>query len=116
MTDADDVVVGAGVYGAAVAWELARRGRDVVVLEAGEVAGGASGGPGRRGVRANGRDPRELPLARRAAERWPSLAEELGGATGFTRTGHLQLIEHEADVTNEGVTDYGRVGGTNRRR
>lgn len=98
MTDADDVVVGAGVYGVAVAWELARRGRDVVLLEAGEVAGGASGGPGRRGVRANGRDPRELPLARQAAERWPSLAEELGGTTGFTRTGHLQLIESEADL------------------
>ena len=98
VIDAEDVVVGAGVYGAAVAWELAGRRRDVVVLEAGAVAGGASGGPGHRGVRANGRDPRELPLARLAAERWPGLAGDLGGATGFLRTGHLQLIERAEDV------------------
>jgi sarcosine oxidase subunit beta len=98
MIDADDVVVGAGVYGALVAWELARRGRDVVVLEAGEVAGGASGGPGRRGVRANGRDVRELPLARLAAERWPTLADELGGPTGFVSAGHHQLVEHPDDL------------------
>src|SRR5918997_70931 len=37
-TDGDDIVVGAGVYGAAVAWELARAGRDVLVLEADTVA------------------------------------------------------------------------------
>jgi sarcosine oxidase, subunit beta len=98
VTAADDVVVGAGIYGAAVAWELARRRRDVVVLEAGAVACGASGGPGQRGVRANGRHPQELPLARLAAERWPTLATALGGATGFVRTGHLQLIERTTDL------------------
>ena len=96
--DAEDVIVGAGVYGSAVALELARRGRDVLVLEAGTIAGGASGGPGQRGVRANGRDPRELPLARRASELWPGLADAIGGPTGYERIGHLQLLEEGAEL------------------
>jgi sarcosine oxidase subunit beta len=89
----DYVIVGGGVYGTGVAWELARRGADVLLLEAGTVAGGASGGPGKRGVRANGRDGRELSLMRLAYDLWPKLADEIGAATGYERTGHLQLIE-----------------------
>jgi sarcosine oxidase, subunit beta len=85
---ADDVIVGTGVHGAAVAWELARRGRDVLVLDAHGVASGGSGGPGERGVRANGRDARELPLAQRATELWPALADATAGppATGGSAT------------------------------
>ena len=89
----DHVIVGGGIYGTATAWELARRGADVLVLEREEVACGASGGPGKRGVRANGRDPRELPLARRAYDLWPRLAERIDSPTGYERTGHLLLIE-----------------------
>jgi sarcosine oxidase subunit beta len=94
---ADYVVVGGGVHGCAAAWELARRGREVVLLEAGRVAGGASGGVGQRGVRANGRDPRELSLLRRAYALWPDLADAIGVATGFARIGHLQLLDREDD-------------------
>jgi sarcosine oxidase subunit beta len=104
VTEADDVIVGAGVHGAAVAWGLARRGRDVLVLEANSVASGASGGPGRRGVRANGRDPRELPLARRATELWPRLSDALGGPTGYEQVGHLQLIEQASDLEDAQAT------------
>lgn len=94
-----NIIIGGGVYGAAVAWELARRGAPVRLLEGKAVAAGASGGPGRRGVRANGRDPRELPLIRRAFELWPTLHEELGVAAPlFERTGQVQLIEQERDL------------------
>lgn len=89
----DYLIVGGGVYGSGVAWELARRGADVLLLEAGTIASGASGGPGKRGVRANGRDVRELPLMRMAYELWPRLADEIGVPTGYERTGQLQLIE-----------------------
>ena len=69
----DYLVIGAGVYGTATAWWLAKGGASVRVLDERDVATRASGGPGRRGVRANGRDVRELPLMRRAYEVWPNL-------------------------------------------
>src|SRR6266511_1902803 len=93
----DFVIVGGGVYGAGVAWELAKRGADVLLVEAQQVASGASGGLGKRGVRANGRDLRELPLMCLAYALWPLLEEQIGAPTGYERVGHLQLIEQERD-------------------
>nr|WP_169747918.1 FAD-binding oxidoreductase [Pseudonocardia acaciae] len=95
MRSVEYVVVGGGVVGAATAWNLARRGAEVTLLEARELACGASGGPGRRGVRAGGRDLRELPLARRALELWPELDGLLGAATGYRRNGLLNLYDVE---------------------
>jgi len=92
------LIVGGGVYGAALAWELARCGEAVELLEAHTVASGASGGPGRRGVRANGRDHRELPLMVRARAIWPTLHATLGVDPLFEETGHLMLIERERDL------------------
>lgn len=106
---AQNVIVGGGMYGAMVAWELAKQGEEVELIEARTIANQASGGPGSRGVRANGRDHRELPLMRLAREIWPSLHEELNAHealnthdelnTGplFELTGHLQLIERDQD-------------------
>jgi sarcosine oxidase subunit beta len=98
----DYVVIGAGVYGCAVAWELARRGARVLMLEARAVAAGASGGLGKRGVRACGRDPRELPLMRLAYDLWPGLAGAIGAPTGYERTGLLHLFEREPDGLDGG--------------
>src|SRR5215469_8298753 len=93
----DYVIIGAGVYGSAVAWELSRRGATVLVLEAETLACGASGGPGKRGVRACGRDVRELPLMRLAYDLWPRLADAIGEPTGYERIGGLHLIERGPD-------------------
>jgi sarcosine oxidase, subunit beta len=98
----DYVVIGGGIYGCAAAWELARRGAQVVVLEARTVASGASGGLGKRGVRACGRDPRELPLMRLAYDLWPALAGDIGAETGYERTGLLHLFEREPDGLDGG--------------
>lgn len=95
---ADFVIVGGGIYGAATGWELATRGAEVALLEAHDIAAGASGGLGKRGVRANGRDLRELPLMRIAYERWPALESMLGAPTGYERIGHLQLYERHHDI------------------
>lgn len=92
------VIIGGGVYGVATAWHLASRGAEVLVLEADDVAAGASGGLGRRGVRANGRDLHELPLMVDAYERWPVLHEVLGAPTHYERVGHLQLYERHHDI------------------
>jgi len=95
----DYIIIGGGVYGTAVAWEIARRGGEVLLVEAHEIACGASGGLGKRGVRANGRDLRELPLMRLAYERWPTLHEEIDGPTGYERMGHLLFMEREQDLS-----------------
>ena len=95
---ADFVIIGGGVYGCAVAWELTKRGAEVCLLEANTIASGASGGMGHRGVRANGRDVRELPFMREAYDIWPTLHEQLSGDTGYDRAGHLLLIEREQDL------------------
>lgn len=95
---AKHLIVGGGVYGAAVAWHLAKNGEAVELIEAGKLATGASGGPGRRGVRANGRDVREIPLMVRARKIWPTLHETLGTEPLFETTGQLQLIEREIDI------------------
>ena len=100
---AEFVIVGGGIYGAATAWALATRGAQVVVLEAHDLAAGASGGLGKRGVRANGRDVRELPLMRVAYDLWPTLHETLGSATGYERIGHLQLYERHHDAGGAAV-------------
>jgi sarcosine oxidase subunit beta len=111
VTKAEFVVVGGGVVGCATAWELAQQGREVVLLEAETVAAGASGGPGLRGVRANGRDVRELPLARRGQELWPDLAARLGAETGFVRTGHLELTERADHAELEAIVERQRGAG-----
>ncbi|MDE3003433.1 MAG: FAD-dependent oxidoreductase [Gemmatimonadota bacterium] len=92
------VIVGGGIYGVATAWHLASAGGEVLVLEGRTVASGASGGLGKRGVRANGRDLRELPLMRAAYEVWPTLEADLGHPTGWERVGHLRLYERHHDV------------------
>lgn len=90
------VVVGGGVYGCATAWQLARRGASAVVLEAGDVGSGASGGFGKRGIRADRRAPSELHLMPEAYRLWPRLADDIGAGTGYERTGGLSLVEPDA--------------------
>lgn len=100
----DFIIVGGGVYGMATAYHLARMGAEsVAVLERESPASGASGGFGKRGVRANRRDPRELPLMREANRVWPTLHEELDGETGFVRTGGTYLIDGPASTGFKGI-------------
>ncbi len=100
---AECVIVGGGVYGCAIAFEMGARGRKVLLLEAETLASGASGGIGKRGVRANGRDLRELPAMQRAYSMWPDLAMRLEGDTGYDRIGQLTLYEREHDTGNAEV-------------
>lgn len=99
----DFVIVGGGAHGCALAYELARSRRTVAVVEARSLASEASGGFGKRGVRGNFRDIRELPLMVEAYELWPRLADDLDGETGYARTRGLFLVEKEAAGTTGGV-------------
>ncbi len=86
----DVVIVGGGISGTAAAYELARGGAAVTLVEMGALASMASGWT-LAGVRQSGRHPAELPLARAAVCRWQGLAEELGADLEYRQNGNLRL-------------------------
>jgi sarcosine oxidase len=93
VTDADVVVVGAGVMGAATAWSLTRAGRDVVLVEQFSVGHHRGSSHGRSRIfRLSYADPRYVRLAQEALPRWREL-EEASGRHILTRTGGLDVGE-----------------------
>jgi sarcosine oxidase subunit beta len=94
---ADVIVIGGGVIGGACAYNLARAGARVTLLEKSEIASGASGGSA-GGVRQQNRAPAELPLAMAANPIWKTLEQELEADLEYRRGGHLTLVEHEEQV------------------
>ncbi len=84
-------IVGGGIMGLALAYELAKRGqRDVVVLEAGYLCAGASGRNG-GGVRMQWGTPTNIRLARRSLEICRGFAAELGINVWLRQGGYLFL-------------------------
>ncbi len=94
---ADVVIVGGGITGTVAAYELAKAGLDVVLVERFDLAAMASGWT-LAGVRQSGRHPAELPLARAAVARWSTLDQELDAATGYRRHGNLRLARSATEV------------------
>lgn len=94
---ADVVVVGSGISGAAAAYEMAKDGLDVVVVDRFGPAAMASGWS-LAGVRQSGRHPAELPLAKAAVQAWSTLADELDAPTHYRRGGNLRLARTAAEV------------------
>ena len=90
-------IIGGGVIGTSIAWHLAKRGANVTLIERDHLAAQASGASA-GGVRQNGRDPREMPLAIRSIERWHTLEDELNADLEFRMGGQLMVAEHEDDV------------------
>jgi len=96
---ADVVIVGGGVMGLALAYELGRRGvRDVLVVERGPLASGASG-QSAGGVRAQWSTPELIRLARRSLEICGRLAAELGVNVWFRRGGCLILAPDRPEAS-----------------
>ena len=93
----DVVVIGGGVEGCSIAWHLTLAGVRVGLLERWEIGAGASGASA-GGVRHQGRDLREFPLAFRAIERWLTLEDELNANVDYRRGGHATTCEHEEDL------------------
>jgi sarcosine oxidase subunit beta len=92
------VIVGGGIMGLGLAYNLTRRGlRDVVVLERGYLNAGASGRNG-GGVRAQWSTPTMIRLARRSLELCERFAVEMGVNVWMRRGGYLFLAPDRADV------------------
>ena len=108
MTHVDVAVVGAGAMGAATAWQLARRGRSVLLLEKfdrGHARGSSHGAT--RIFRVAYRDPVYSRLAGRSIPLWREL-EEAAGETLLEQTGQL---DHGDPIAIDEVEASLRQGG-----
>ena len=102
---ADVVIVGAGVSGLSSAYELAKAGVDVLVVERGFLTMEQSGrNPG--GIRQIGRDINEVPLIVAAMQRWHGLEEELGCSIELEEDGYLWVALNEDELElQRGLTE-----------
>ncbi len=90
-------IVGGGVMGLGIAYQLAKRGvDDVVVLERGYLAQGASGRNG-GGVRLQWSTAENVRLMQQSIELCASFAQEIGVNVWFRQGGYLFLAKHERE-------------------
>jgi len=103
MTPTPDViVVGAGIVGAACAYELAQAGVRVEVVDQGIPGGGATAAGMGHLVALDGSEA-ELSLSRLSLELWHSLAKELPRSSEFTTCGTLWIAADQVEL--DGVKD-----------
>jgi glycine/D-amino acid oxidase-like deaminating enzyme len=95
--DTDVVVIGAGIIGVMTAWELAKSGLRVVVLEKGRVAGEQSS-RNWGWIRSQGRDPAELPIMAEAASMWRQMADEIPEDIGLRQCGVTYLAANSDEI------------------
>src|SRR5207249_10854296 len=88
---ADVVVVGGGVNGASIAYALAARGVNVVLLEKGALASGASGRSSAL-VRMHYTNEWDARLAWASFPMFRNWTELMGGPTVFTHTGFVNVV------------------------
>ena len=108
---ADVAIIGGGTAGCSAALHLRQRGVAVILLEAGWCGGQASG-VNFGGVRRQGRDWREIPLATRSRQIWDQLPGLIGHDGEFVRSGHLKLARSPSDMAvleewAQGARDFG---------
>ncbi len=111
MTISDVIVIGGGITGCATAYELAKRGVQVTLIEREHLHAMGSGWT-LAGVRQSGRHSAELPLAREAIRRWETLAGELDADVEYRQHGNLRLALNEEETgTIKGVVADGNAAG-----
>ncbi|MGW1838242.1 NAD(P)/FAD-dependent oxidoreductase [Streptomyces sp. NPDC002067] len=109
---ADVVIVGGGVIGAAIAFHLAEAGAGyVLLLERDHPAAGSSGKP-LGGVRAQFSDPLNIRLGQRSLDAWRDFARRPGADIGLEHTGYLFLLGDtaERDLFAEGIALQNSLG------
>jgi len=94
---ADAVIIGGGVMGCAIAYNLAKEGLKSVVIEKSDIGGEASGSNG-GGVRQSARNLKEMPLAMESIQIYGRLHEELGMDVEYVREGNLRLCTSDEEL------------------
>src|SRR5262245_18112317 len=95
---ADVVVIGGGIMGASTAYHLAKRGTDVVVLEAGEMFGLGSTGLNAGGIRYQFATAVNIELSKLSIGMMERFAAEMDQEVGLRRCGYLFMLDDEADL------------------
>lgn len=80
------VVVGAGIVGAATAYELVQRGVEVTVFEKSHVGAGSTGAGG--GIRSQFSTPVNVALSRASMDVWDTFEEDFGAEVRERLTGY----------------------------
>jgi sarcosine oxidase subunit beta len=111
MTNTADVlIIGAGVHGASLAFHLAQRGVKVTVLEKQFVAAGATGRSSGL-VRMHYDTEIDSRLAWESFRYFRNWKELVGGDSGFTRTGFIQIVAREhVEALRGNVATQQRIG------
>ena len=95
--NADVIIIGGGIQGCATAYNLARQGVQVVVIEKDRVSRHASG-VNAGGVRCLGRHVSEVLLSKASMEIWQTLDDELDGDTGFRSRSLINIAADDVDM------------------
>lgn len=108
---ADVIVIGAGIAGLSTAYYLVKRGKKVLLLEKGRLAGEQSS----RNwgfVRQQGRDPAELPMAALSNRIWSNLERDLQADVEWNPGGNLALAmgSEDLDRFHEGARSAQQAG------
>jgi sarcosine oxidase subunit beta len=108
---ADAVIIGGGVMGCSLAYNLAKQGLKPIVIEKSDIGGEASGANG-GGVRQSARNLKEMPLAMESIQMYGHLHEELGMDVEYVREGNLRLCttEEELNTMRQSVESQKAVG------
>lgn len=95
MNSNDDVIIiGGGINGASIAYQLAKRGASVSLLEKEFIAGGPTGLSSAI-VRQHYSNPVTARMALNSIQVWQNFSELVGGDSGFTKTGFLMGVRPE---------------------
>jgi sarcosine oxidase subunit beta len=108
---ADAVIIGGGVMGCAIAYNLAKEGLKSVVIEKSDIGGEASGSNG-GGVRQSARNLKEMPLAMESIQIYGRLHEELGMDVEYVRQGNLRLCtsDEELELMRQSIENQKNTG------
>ena len=111
VTSADALVIGAGAVGASCAFHLARAGLRTVVID--QFGGPAEGSTGRcfASVRAQWADDLNIELSWRSIQAFRSFPEEHGVDVGYTASGYLFAVPHEAWPAHLAAVERQRAHG-----
>jgi len=101
MKATDVVVIGAGIIGSAAAYYLTKAGVDVTLIDRREIlASGTASQASAGGVRHQGRDLPEIPLALYSINLWRNLEEELGANLQYRQEG-MTIVTNEESLIPE---------------